>query len=265
MKMVVCKSCGVQVLPNSDGTCPSCREPVVGEKKTYMRPTALERREGQNLAIWKHLGKAWVGYCTSCLLGYIAIIADKLVWLWWPGVAGIALMLFLTPLFLFYGLAERRVYKVYFCYFLLTSLWPMPLLAAAIQLMLYSTIQTIIVVGLCVLNILLPYMIFRRHFSATVNTHRSGLANQYRWDFTKTNDPNEVQERHQTLAWILAPIGSGIGAMLSKIIPRPMQTTAFAALLFILAFIFATIPGQQLAMMQYVKDLEKKFCRPIKI
>jgi hypothetical protein len=262
MKMVICKNCGVRVLPKSDGTCPSCRALVIGERKTYERPTALERREEQNLAIWKLLGAAWGFYCFTFLMGYgyMAMVFDMPNWPWWPGIVGIGLMLLLTPFFLFYGLAERRVCKVYFCYFLLTSLWPIPLLASIIRLMSLSIIQALIIVGLCVLSICLSYISFDHN-----RIHAGRLVRQYRWNFTKANNLNKAQEGNQSLVKILILIGTGVGIVLSKIFPRSMPTILSSALLFIIAFYFAAVPGKQLAMMKYVKNLEQEFGKPIKI
>ncbi len=256
MNIVVCPNCGTQILPKVDGTCPSCLLPIAGKKKRpFTRPSAAEKKNKQDRAILIQLRNAWGLYCISFLLGFGIVMFDRIVWPWWPGILGIGLSILLTPIYLYYGLSQRRVYKVYLCLSILSSLGILPLLASGFQLMSYQVLQILAAICLCSLNLFVSYKTTRNNLLGKVGAQTGAFVNRDQWDFTKTIDPGGIQDRNQSIARILIPILAGSGALLSKVFP--MTPTLGSVMAYTLACILAPIPGKHLAMMHYILDFEK--------
>jgi multisubunit Na+/H+ antiporter MnhE subunit len=84
------------------------------------------------------------------------------------------------------------------------------------------------------------------------------------WDLSKSLETEKTREMNNSISRILIPLGAALGAILSRSFPT--QTNLFSTIFaFVFAYILAAVMGKHLAIIRYLRNVEKKIDKPIKI
>lgn len=265
MDIIICPHCNMRILPNSDGTCPSCHLKI-REKKQEKYMLRNSTRETNNQGVLKLAGFAVYMYCLSLFLSWIFIainIKNGVFWLWWPGILGAILSLLLNPFLFYYGFRQRRAYKIHTIVSILTSIWILPLLATEFQLAAHGLITMLSLIAFCFLGFLLSY---RQNFQKLVIgiAKQTGAININRgvWNITKPLVTRDLQRWNTSFAQLLVPLGIGLGIILSRSYPNQVRFVS-SIFTFAMAYAISSYPGKHLAIAHYLRNLEKELDRPI--
>jgi hypothetical protein len=262
MTIIKCPNCGTRVLPRPDDTCPNCHLSIHHKKRRERARYKINNKDNNTRGIYKLAGFAWYLYAISFFICIISI-ADNIthfsIWIWWSGIAGILLCLLVTLLLLYYGVFERRAYKMYIQQALLATFWIIPIIVSSFQLISRGLIMIVVIICSCSISFLLSYKFNYQKLSTGIAEQTGAISlSQSLWKVAKPLETKDIQSKNAKLAQLLVPLGIGIGAILSTSFST-QENLISSIMIFAIACVFSVYPGKQLAIAQYLKDIEKEF------
>jgi len=208
------------------------------------------------------LGLQWI----FSFVGFLGLLTlESLPWPWWEGIIALLFGLILALLILLVGFCTRRAWYIHAMYSLVTLTWAFPLVVSLYRLMPVSILSTSILLTLFSLNMISSYKSTLKRLTSqkdlAANTEKLDLKLE-RWYLDK---PLLIEKKGSgNLAQIIIPIAVILGTMLYR--NNPNQIGIISTVInFTIVSLLGMTPGIQIAIIEYLRMVEKEYKKIIRI